>query len=279
MATQKLQVRPGYKKFKIKKKSGGYREIYAPNRQTKAKQRLMVPRLTVLAKQVCNMDVVHGFMPMRSPVTNARMHIGYKFTLSFDLESFFDTVTEDHVMPRVNGDQEIKRWCFAGEAARQGFPTSPIVSNIAASSMDQLILDVLAKHSEKVVYTRYADDLTFSFNNKETVDHLKIVIPIVVESCKFKVNPKKTRCQWSGFGRRIITGVAVDDTGIHPTRSVRRRLRAALHQQRMAEAGGLAEWCKLRPPNPMGPKCQSKVTACMLRRMDRLQQGIPDKWC
>jgi hypothetical protein len=76
-------------------------------------------------------------------------------------------------------------------------------------------------------------------------------VPALAESHGTPVNPEKTRLQRAKAGRRIITGVAVSDTGLHPTRAAKRRLRAARHQGRTRHARGLAEWCRLAPPDPL----------------------------
>lgn len=270
------------RKFTIKKKSGGSRLIYAPNRREKARLRLMVPGLNDYAVKHCDQEVVHGFMPCKSPVTNALKHVGpWQFTMSFDLADFFDSVTTQHLTAKqaneISALPEVNLGClFPDNAAHQGLPTSPVVANIAAAALDTKILELI--NGLQIVYTRYADDLTFSFNDKGLIGFLKDGIPATAGSCQFKVNEKKTRVQYAGFGRRIITGVAVDDKGIYPTRAVRRRLRAALHQGKRWHAMGLAEWCKLKTPNPNGSTRHSKVMACVGRHLARQIAGMKDVW-
>ena len=46
----------------------------------------------------------------------------------------------------------------------QGAPTSPIVSNLIAKILDIHLLKLAKKYN--LTYTRYADDLTFSYNGK-----------------------------------------------------------------------------------------------------------------
>ncbi|MEI8704139.1 reverse transcriptase domain-containing protein [Pseudoalteromonas sp. B62] len=54
--------------------------------------------------------------------------------------------------------------CYQGKLP-QGAPTSPIISNMIAYRLDKEI-QYLASNN-RCTYTRYADDLTFSFTQKE----------------------------------------------------------------------------------------------------------------
>lgn len=265
--------------IKIEKKSGGTRTIYVPDRKEKRKYRKLIPKLNPLLEQICRPLPCHGFMPNRSPVTNAQAHVGYRWSLSFDLKDFFDTVGKEH-LKGVVPDKMIEKVLYEG-AARQGLPTSPLVANLAAAAMDRAIIARLLpmQHVPKpdgelslkgVTYTRYADDLTFSSNDRSPLDAIKEWLPSVVTAHKFVLNAKKTRLQWSGFGRRVITGVAVDDKGIYPTRSVRRRLRAALHQGNKEEAVGLAEWCKLKPPGLLSNRQKRRDANAVKRAIMRM---------
>ncbi|BAF60648.1 retron-type reverse transcriptase [Pelotomaculum thermopropionicum SI] len=233
--------------LKIPKKNGKYRTIYAPDAEEKRALRGIVGILNQKCQHVCDPAAVHGFMPLKSPVTNALAHVGRKYTVSFDLEDFFDTVTPEKASKCLTKEQ--KELVFVDGAARQGLPTSPAVANLAATDMDRAILKWIEKSGKSVVYTRYADDLAFSFDDPELIPVIQKKVPEIIRRSGFRVNTDKTTVQAAVAGRRIICGVAVDDEGVHPTREVKRRLRAAKHQGNELEAAGLEEWCKLKVPS------------------------------
>lgn len=66
--------------------------------------------------------------------------------------------------------------------------------------------------------------------------------------CRFNLNHAKTRMQRATSGRRIITGVAVDDKHVYPTRKHKRLLRAAKHSGNEASESGYREWLALKAP-------------------------------
>ena len=241
-------------KVRIPKKSGGSRLIYKPNEAEKKVLRKVLPLLHAHQRVSCPPLIVHGFWPGRSPVTNALQHVGYRHSVSFDLACFFDGVSKQQAIEGLhptyltswsaNGILEL---CFIDGAPRQGLPTSPVVSNIAAAPMDRKLL-AIKDTAGWFAYTRYADDLTFSTNDRDAVDILLREVPLVVAGCGFTINARKTRVQHALWGRRRITGVAVDANGIYPTRKLKRRLRAARHQGNDSAAQGLSEWAKLKAP-------------------------------
>lgn len=228
-----------------KKAPGEYRKVYIPQGEEMTRLKMLVGPLTKKASNVCQSEVVHGFMPGRNPVTNALKHVGFKYTLCFDLADFFESVTPDRLRGLLSQDEMMT--VFVDGAARQGLPTSPPVSNIAAAAMDKAILKKLSKVEAECVYTRYADDLSFSFNDPSLNDQIRHFLPEIVGRNGFRINPAKTRIMCAISGRRHITGVAVDDA-IHPTRHSKRRLRAARHQDKRNVARGLGEWCALKKP-------------------------------
>jgi hypothetical protein len=129
--------------------------------------------------------------------------------------------------------------------AYQGLPTSPVIANLAAIDMDKAILRLIEE--KPITYTRYADDLTFSFDYWANYFLLLKEIPQIVSRCGFSINPAKTHFQDGRFGRRIITGVSVDND-LRIPRSFKRKMRAARHQNNFASLKGYEEWSKLKKP-------------------------------
>lgn len=250
-----------HKLRKIPKKSGGFRTIAIPNGPLKRRLRVELPKLKVLAKRVCDPEIVHGFTENKSVVTNAKKHVGKKFTLIMDIEDFFDNTTKtkyriaqqslisppylplpDFFYIKVNPAIENSELY-----SPQGYPTSPVIANISFSPVDTEIKKILPK---EYVYTRYADDLAISGDSIDVLQRLRKKIPEIVELHGYKIKESKTRILFAKAGRRKICGVMVDEDGIYPSRKSKRKLRAALHQKKIRQAKGLEEWNKLREPNP-----------------------------
>jgi RNA-directed DNA polymerase len=263
--------------IRIPKGGGKFRVIYVPDEERKAACRKVIATLS--SYWFDQLGVAHGFMPGRSPVTNAMQHVGYRYTLSFDLKDFFDSVTPNHIHC-LYSDQ--KKHCFYRGRARQGLPSSPALANIAAIPMDTEIMKL--RHGGRFgilfVYTRYADDLTFSFDLPMVEDMLRREVPRIVESFKFQINEAKTKFQRAAAGRRIITGVAVDHKGIHPTREMKRKRRAAENRFTKSHSRywryrwhGLAEWCRLVVPKHYKPH-QETTTSSSLNVIDASAVGV-----
>lgn len=232
------------KEVRIPKRNGSYRVVVVPDKKTKRLLQRELPKLNAVAMTLDAHGVQHGFTPARSPVTNAQAHVGYQWTLSFDLADCFDHVTLDRLRAAVRMIPNVpSSACYKG-VCRQGLPTSPAMANIALAPLDSQIIALLAGRG---TYTRYADDLTISSNEKTVIDELHQEVPKLCEAHGFPTKTSKTKIQSAQAGRRIITGVAVDHA-IHPRRKDKRRLRAAIHKKNTNQAQGLASWCKLEEP-------------------------------
>jgi len=255
-----------YVKSYVVKKNGSKRYIYKPNAQLKKRMRDTLPELERIAVKSDMHEVAHGFMPLRSPVTNAIAHIGYDYTLTFDLKDFFDQVTDaklTNLVPDWMLKDVAEGGLLADGAARQGFPTSPLLANIACHFFDQSMFAHLMSYLvEDGKYTRYADDLSVSFyapkmNLPHVVKTITARVHVFAANHGFKLNEHKTKLLDGRAGRRIITGVAVDKDGVYPTRKTKRKLRSARHHvavkhrtnEYKRKARGLAEWCELKVPH------------------------------
>lgn len=223
----------------IPKKHGKFRRVFCPDPELKRQLRARVPQLNLVAEELDVHRVQHGFTEGRSPLTNAKVHVGYAYSVCFDLIDFFPSVTSGLVYKALGPGRTVPSLveCFVEDMAAQGLPTSPALANIAASPMDAEIWERFCKTggrfgSPPAVMTRYADDITLSTNSEVTVKLLLDEIPKIVERHGFKVNPEKTKVQCAKAGRRIITGIAVGEKDVEVPREIRRRIRAGKHQDK-----------------------------------------------
>lgn len=254
-----------YKICKIPKRNGKFRTIYIPDKEYKAQLRYL---LTEKFFQKKFPYYVTAFVHDNNIVTNAKQHIGYNFTLSFDLEDFFDSVTTEHFNHFSEKNRDLITDCFINDRLRQGLPTSPFLSNLAALSMDEVILRNIKRtflknnlkyyerteDLDEIEYTRYADDLAFSFNNYSTYPVLKTMIPNIVNSCRFKINSRKTHLQTAKFGFRRICGINVGPDRVKVPKHIDKKLRACIHLNKKWDdmkhvVMGLREFIKLKKPD------------------------------
>lgn len=252
-----------------KKKKGEYREICVCGKERASQLRSYNKGLedNLLALEKNNTIpyfYLHGFISGRSPVTNAFCHIGYKYTFSLDIADFFDSIKKYHVKDWIK-DEVIKEVFYNG-SPKQGLPTSPAVSNLAGVKMDISIFRSFKKINENVIYTRYADDLTFSFNQLSTYHFLRSKIPNIISKNGFKVKRSKTRLQTASFGYREVTGVMVGDSEIKVGRNFRRKMRATLHQKNIHSYAGMVEWSFLKKPTDKNKLCQKTVVKKFIQK-------------
>lgn len=239
----------GYRVVRIPKGNGKSRLIYIPDQQTKKFLRGFLARIEEKLLELDKSKANFAFVKGRNPILNALQHVGFARTLSFDVENFFDSIQKHHIEGLL--DEDILKHCLVDGSPRQGLPTSPLIATIAFLSVDERIKAALNQLDIEYVYTRYADDLTISFDSHRDIGKIKFIVNQVVQSNGFRLNPAKTRSQSARNGRRVITGVAIDKDGVYPTRKTKKKLRAALHQGNLAGARGLREWSRCKLPKEM----------------------------
>jgi hypothetical protein len=163
-----------------------------------------------------------------------------------DLEDFFGSTSRCHVQSVI--PESIIQQCFVNGSPKQGLPTSPIISTIAFLPCDKKIIETLKRLNIDATYTRYADDLIFSFNELKEDGKIRFAVRQIVERSGFTINEEKTKLQDVNNGRVIITGIAVDRSGLYATRRTKKKIRAAIHQNNTGSMKGLVEWSKCRLP-------------------------------
>ena len=216
-----------YKQFKIKKKSGGFRQISAPRNRSFI---LMLRYVNEIFKALYTpSDYAMGFTEGRSVVDNASRHKGMNYVFNTDIKDFFPSIVQPRVWKRLqlaplNFPQPVAN-ILAGLCSMrgeknsdgtysyilpQGAPTSPIITNMICDNLDRRLAGLARKMG--LNYSRYADDITFSSMQnvyQKDGDFVK-ELRRIIEGQGFKINEEKTRLQKRG-ARQEVTGIIVSD--------------------------------------------------------------------
>lgn len=235
-----------YISFDIEKKNGGYRNIKAAKSGLRALQSKLAP---ILAAHYKLRNPVHGFVKDRSIVSNAREHKRKRYVFNIDLNDFYGSINFGRVRglfkvhPFEMGEKAasvVAQICVFENSLPQGAATSPVISNFIASELDRKLSRLARRY--KLTYTRYADDITFSWNNKNFPQGIAFyngnnpitndcfvgqVLEEAISSSGFSVNHEKTRLQIRGV-RQSVTGLTVNEFPNVPRLYVR-NIRALLH--------------------------------------------------
>jgi retron-type reverse transcriptase len=110
----------------------------------------------------------------------------------------------------------------------QGAPTSPALSNIICRRLDRRLLNIA--NSLGFIYTRYADDLSFSAADANSLNIGRLLrrTSVVVAYEGFVIHPDKTHIMHKGR-RQEVTGLIVNQK-LSIDRRTMRRFRATLFQ-------------------------------------------------
>lgn len=222
-----LNKRKAYSTFKLPKKRGGFRSIDAPSKNMKLIQRWILGN--ILYKLNAG-EYAHGFIPKKSIVTNASVHVGQELVLGIDLKDFFPSIKLSRVIGlfrSIGYSEEISHvlgeLCTFNWRLPQGAPTSPMISNLIAWRMDIKLSKFCIKRN--LNYSRYADDITIS--GGKNIPKYKTLIFRKIEEEGFSINFDKVRLHDSGSSQRV-TGLVVNEK-VTLGREKKKKLRAIVH--------------------------------------------------
>ncbi|MCX6121993.1 MAG: retron St85 family RNA-directed DNA polymerase [Ignavibacteriales bacterium] len=219
------KAQTSYKKYNIRKKRGGTRIIHHPSKQTKAIQHALME--TVLSKLPIHECAYAYRREFRSPLRrNAEKHSLFSYSIRIDFKDFFPSIKPNDLFSVIdkNSSMELdtsnkecltKALFVKSKDKKQGLavgaPSSPLISNIVMYDLDQEIQKIAGSISRNNAYTRYADDLVFSTNNKgdcrKFYNKVKSLIK-KTQSPRLIIKEDKTVYLSRGT-RRMVTGITI----------------------------------------------------------------------
>jgi len=252
-----------YHRWLVPKRDGSPRLISAPKPELKRIQRWIAREIT---EHLPVHGAAHGFVPGRSISTNAIVHATARIVVKLDIKGFYPTVTTRRVkglLRRAGLGEQIAtllallvtespreevvthgRTYYVATGPRslpQGAPTSPSITNALCLRLDCRLSGLARKLGCR--YTRYADDLTFSWHGGDAAEigALLRAVRVIVQSEGFAIHTKKTRVMRKG-ARQKVTGLIVNTApagvpSVRVPREAVRRLRAAIKNRELGRPG------------------------------------------
>ena len=246
-----------YSTFHIPKKSGGWREINAPDDDLKDYLTALKNYIEHTVK-VLPHNAAHAYVKQRSTVTAIKIHQSNdsKWFLKLDMKNFFPSHTIEYVMTILEQiypfgflfedttyKEQFKvalKYAFLNDSLPQGTPLSPTLTNICMMPLDFNITQYCRKN--KIIYTRYADDLLFSSKYKwDYKKTLNVTDSILRQfNAPFYINNEKTRFG-SRNGANWNLGIMLNkDNRMTIGHKKNQRFRAALHNLIMDHQRGVS---------------------------------------
>lgn len=173
----------------------------------------------------------HGFISKRSIITNARVHVGRKYLLRLDIHEYFNSISSQAIfefLRKIGIGEVVANGITAlttiNNSLGQGINTSPLFANLVSLDLDEELNQLASEF--KCLYTRYADDLSFSGENEVPP---KDRIQAVLTKYGFRLSPDK--CKYSKNGQaHFVTGLSISNSnGPFVPKKFKHRLRQELH--------------------------------------------------
>lgn len=257
-----------YTRFFIRKRNGGKRPIAVPSPNLLRTQRW-------IHQHVLSRIPAHGrafaYRAGCGISDMAKQHCGCKHLIKVDVDDFFGRINEKavyHIFSSLGYSRlvsfELSRICTyhralgstcflpddrnysiaayhpnAGGVLPQGAPTSPILSNLAATALDSSMFELASSHG--LVYTRCADDLVFSSRTRLAKGQASLIVSAIYTELVlsgFPPNQRKTVVAGPG-ARRVVLGLLVNGPSPRLTRRFREKLE--LHVYYVSKHGFAAQ--------------------------------------
>lgn len=163
---------------------------------------------------------------------------GYRSLLAFELARLCTTThLPNHLLHYIKQDSHfLNNYNFYNDIKSrigvlpQGAPTSPMLSNLVAYKLDELLTKLSEEYG--LVYTRYADDITFSSIDDYSVQHSRFrlhrEIVKIIRQNGFCENTKKTRISGPG-ARKLVLGLLVDGCEPRLSKEMYKRIERLLY--------------------------------------------------
>ncbi len=218
-----------YRSFRFKKRNGEFRTIHSP------RTFLKVTHWWILDTILNNCPIsehAHGFVRGRSFLTNANKHFGASNILNLDVKDFFPSIRVERATSQFRKlgysdkvSEGLASLTSLNGSLPQGAPTSPALANLVMFQIDEELAKVASESG--LTYTRYADDMTFS-GNQRISEKLVDVVAAQIGAVGLTLNGSKARFMGPN-DKKEVTGLVLGLNDVRLDREFLNRARGWFH--------------------------------------------------
>ncbi|MDK9606310.1 retron St85 family RNA-directed DNA polymerase [Lelliottia wanjuensis] len=232
-----------YKIYRIPKRNSlKKRTIAHPSKELKFIQRAITE---YLSDKLPVHECAFAYKKGSSIKNNAQIHLHTKYLLKMDFENFFPSITPRLFFSKLRlanielttEDKVILENILFFKSKRNsnlrlsiGAPSSPLISNFVMYFWD---IEVQKLCSDMGInYTRYADDLTFSTNNKNILFDIPEMLENILPKYslgKIRINHGKTIFSSKGHNRHVTGITLTNDNKLSIGRERKRLISSMIH--------------------------------------------------
>ncbi len=232
-----------YKEYEIPKRNGaGTRTIAQPTKALKIMQKKIQSQFFLrLPVHACATAYIKG----QGIHFNASQHAGNSYLLKMDFSNYFPSIVpndlhshvEKHLGEYSENDRFVIENLFFYRPTKKGSlrlsigaPSSPFLSNTIMYGFDNLVKSLCDEAN--VTYTRYADDLAFSTNEKNLLYSYPKQIRQICKGIAYPslvINRKKTVFSSKANNRHITGLVLTNDNKVSLGRSKKRYIKSLVY--------------------------------------------------
>lgn len=220
----------------IKKHNGDYRAVFVPSEHLKEIQNWLLEN--ILEQNIIS-NSTYSFVKGKSIVDHSLNHIYQKdfWLVTFDIKDFFPSIRKEAVKNifldlgySSDVSNAFSSLCCIKNNLVQGFPTSPIISNIYLNELDLVLQEFCQSHN--ISYSRYADDLAFSREGekipKKLYDKLFKLVVYTLKNYGLKLNENKIKIYDYNHPKKL-TGIMLTTDGIKVPLKIKKKILKELY--------------------------------------------------
>ena len=219
----------------------GHRTVYRLDKKLKAY--LVFLNTFVFEYLAVNKRVVYSYRKGVNPHEVAIPHAHSRAFLQIDIEDFFGSIdrtlaqstilSQKDIVPISDMDFYIQRildLTTVDDTLPVGFPTSPTISNVCLTPFDNDLETHC--HGSGLVYTRYADDIVISGQNRESLHSVESKLNELLENHfhgNLRLNCAKRKLTAVGRKTRILGMVILPNGRVTIDMELKKRVEVLLH--------------------------------------------------